>query len=93
MLMIPSFGCASSLRLASRLHFKALPRRLVGKSARLVDIDEGLAADLIVMLVDHDEFRQIPADRVAGKALVDTRGVWTQAKSLDRPLRASPAKR
>jgi UDP-N-acetyl-D-mannosaminuronic acid dehydrogenase len=43
-----------------------------------IGIEEGLAADMIVMLVDHRQFREIPAERVAGKVLVDTRGVWSR---------------
>src|SRR5690606_10053098 len=39
---------------------------------KLVGIDDGLAADMIVMLVDHNRFKEIPASRVAGKVLVDT---------------------
>ena len=43
---------------------------------QLVDIEAGLASDLVVMLVDHKPFRAIPATRVAGRAVIDTRGVW-----------------
>ena len=38
--------------------------------------DVALDADLIVMLVDHNEFRDIPACRTTGKMMIDTRGVW-----------------
>jgi UDP-N-acetyl-D-mannosaminuronic acid dehydrogenase len=41
-----------------------------------IGIEEGLDADMVVMLVDHRQFKEIPASRVEGKVLVDTRGVW-----------------
>jgi UDP-N-acetyl-D-mannosaminuronic acid dehydrogenase len=43
---------------------------------RKVDGDEGLEADGVVMLVDHKQFYEIPASRLAGKVVIDTRGVW-----------------
>ncbi|MGV0111679.1 UDP-N-acetyl-D-mannosamine dehydrogenase [Arthrobacter sp. CP30] len=36
------------------------------------------AAGVVVLLVDHDRFRDIPAESLAGKTLVDTRGFWTR---------------
>ena len=57
----------------------ALPKGLAGfPDVPKVEIEEGLAADMIVMLVDHRQFKEIPASRVAGKVLVDTRGVWSR---------------
>lgn len=56
-----------------------MPKHLAGFSdVKKIDVDEGLAADMIVMLVDHGQFKDIPASRVAGKVLVDTRGVWSR---------------
>lgn len=43
---------------------------------RNVDGDEGLEAAGVVMLVDHKQFYEIPASRLAGKVVIDTRGVW-----------------
>lgn len=43
---------------------------------RKVDVEEGLDADVIVMLVAHNQFLEIPPSRLAGKVVVDTRGVW-----------------
>ncbi|MCC9145764.1 MULTISPECIES: UDP-N-acetyl-D-mannosamine dehydrogenase [unclassified Arthrobacter] len=34
------------------------------------------AADVVVLLVDHDAFREITPAQLAGKAIVDTRGFW-----------------
>jgi UDP-N-acetyl-D-mannosaminuronic acid dehydrogenase len=49
-----------------------LPERLSG--VKLAELDEASdAADIHVMLVDHDEFR----DRAPPQGeLIDTRGVW-----------------
>ncbi len=60
-------------------HVQGMPKHLAGfPDVKKIDIEEGLAADMIVMLVDHRQFREIPASRVAGKVLVDTRGVWSR---------------
>lgn len=43
----------------------------------LMSLDEALArADVVVLLVDHDEFKAIDKSRIESKALVDTRGVF-----------------
>jgi UDP-N-acetyl-D-mannosaminuronic acid dehydrogenase len=60
-------------------HVDKLPPELEGKPVSLVDVETALGADLIVMLVNHAPFRAIPAGRITGKLLVDTRGVWTRA--------------
>ncbi|MBB3192211.1 UDP-N-acetyl-D-mannosamine dehydrogenase [Halomonas cerina] len=45
--------------------------------ARLVDEMAALeAADVVVLLVDHKPFKQIPLDQVTADYLVDSRGVW-----------------
>lgn len=33
-------------------------------------------ADVIVLLVDHDEFKAVPATALAGKQIIDTKGLW-----------------
>ncbi|MFT4925331.1 MAG: UDP-N-acetyl-D-mannosaminuronic acid dehydrogenase [Phenylobacterium sp.] len=43
----------------------------------LVDLPSALAmADVVVLLVDHNEFKRIEATALTGKQLVDTRGVF-----------------
>ncbi len=61
-------------------HITTLPSKLkeAGR-VRLVDAENALACDLILMLVDHEEFFSIPATRLAGKIVIDTRGVWRSA--------------
>ncbi|AGS35380.1 UDP-N-acetyl-D-mannosaminuronic acid dehydrogenase [Corynebacterium maris DSM 45190] len=33
-------------------------------------------ADVVVLLVDHDEFKLIPATALKGKEIIDTKGLW-----------------
>jgi UDP-N-acetyl-D-mannosaminuronic acid dehydrogenase len=72
---------ALKARLPGRLmvvepNIEALPASLEG--ARLVSIDTALAeADIVVLLVDHRAFKKVGVERLAGRHLVDTRGVWT----------------
>lgn len=40
-------------------------------------LDEALAsADVLVMLVDHKEFKAMSGDSVSQQFIVDTKGVW-----------------
>lgn len=53
-----------------------LPGKLVGH-CELTSADVALAqADVLVMLVDHKEFKAVPADKVHQPWIVDTKGVW-----------------
>ncbi|HWJ86195.1 MAG TPA: UDP-N-acetyl-D-mannosamine dehydrogenase, partial [Cellulomonas sp.] len=56
----------------------ALPRELHGRpNIRLQAANEALdEADIVVLLVDHDQFRSISRSRLEGKVVYDTRGVW-----------------
>lgn len=43
----------------------------------LYDLSEVLMeADILVVLVDHDEFRGVDRELLKGKVLIDTRGIW-----------------
>ena len=54
-----------------------LPAAFDGTGARLVDLDAALArCPVMVVLVDHDLFRSVPAEERAGKVVLDTRGIW-----------------
>ncbi len=59
-------------------HIETLPASLTGiDNAKLVGLDAGLAeASSIVVLVDHDQFKAVPATALAGKDVIDTRGLW-----------------
>lgn len=57
-------------------HVKSLPQKLNGL-ATLVSLEQALAeADVLVMLVDHQAFRDIDSTAIAQPWRVDTRGVW-----------------
>ena len=34
------------------------------------------ASDVIVLLTDHRQFRELPGELLAGRVVVDTRGIW-----------------
>jgi UDP-N-acetyl-D-mannosaminuronic acid dehydrogenase len=59
-------------------HVTALPGELAGMpGVRLVALDEALGkAEILVLLTDHRAFREISAERLAAKVLIDTRGAW-----------------
>lgn len=62
-------------------HIDELPSTLQGRVQRC-SVAEGIAAaDILVMLVDHDAFRRVPAEDRAGKFCIDTRGIWTSASN------------
>jgi UDP-N-acetyl-D-mannosaminuronic acid dehydrogenase len=50
---------------------------------------------MILMLVDHREFRAIPQSAIAGKVVIDTRGLWAKsnqraaAETVSQPRRAA----
>ncbi len=58
-----------------------LPREFDGTHAELIDIDTALeASDVLIVLVDHDQFKAVPLAERARHAVYDTRGIW-----LDQP--------
>jgi len=43
-----------------------------------VDVEKALdSADIVVGLVDHDEFKNIPSSKLKDKNVIDVRGIWT----------------
>lgn len=53
-----------------------LPKKLTGLCT-LAQLDEALAtADVLVMLVDHSQFKVINGDNVHQQYVVDAKGVW-----------------
>ncbi|WP_010523538.1 UDP-N-acetyl-D-mannosamine dehydrogenase [Nesterenkonia sp. F] len=81
-----------SLRIAERLVERApeatiravepnveeLPASLAAAAnVTLTPVEEALdAADIVVLLVDHRQFTEIPAERLGEATVIDTRGVW-----------------
>ena len=56
----------------------SLPRELDGlPNVRLVRASDAVeASDIVVLLVDHDQFRRMNRSLLAGKVIYDTRGAW-----------------
>ena len=65
-------------------HVSELPNALQRTdNIRLVSLDDAIDnSDVIVGLVDHDLFKSIAAARLAGKTIIDTRGIWPSLKSI-----------
>ena len=55
-----------------------MPKRLAGfMNVGFSALDEALdVADLVLLLVDHKEFASINQARLAGKKVIDTKGIW-----------------
>lgn len=57
-------------------HARELPASLAGTGARLIELDEALDnAEIVVLLVDHKAFASLSIERLAGKLVLDTRGM------------------
>ena len=58
-------------------HIHSLPKALAGENVWLVDLETAvIKADIIVLLVDHREFREIDREVLKEKVIIDTRGFW-----------------
>ena len=59
-------------------HVRRLPESLDGlERVTAVDLDRALeVADIVVLLVDHKPFKAVPPERLEGKIVIDTRGLW-----------------
>jgi len=59
-------------------HVHVLPEALADcANVRLEPACDAIAAaDIVVLLVDHDHFRSLSRSRLAGKVVYDTRGLW-----------------
>ncbi|MCG9707733.1 UDP-N-acetyl-D-mannosamine dehydrogenase [Pseudoalteromonas sp. Isolate3] len=54
-----------------------LPEALAALGVKLVSIEEALErSNTLAVLVDHKEFKDIPAEQVARKVVVDSRGIF-----------------
>ncbi|WP_239100129.1 UDP-N-acetyl-D-mannosamine dehydrogenase [Phycicoccus sp. CSK15P-2] len=64
--------------LAVEPNIDTLPDALADRSnVSLTPVDDALEkADVVVLLVDHKEFKNVPRERLMEKVLIDTRGVW-----------------
>lgn len=64
--------------LAVEPHISALPPRLADlPNVQLTDRDAALdQADIVLLLVDHDAFKDVAATALTGKQVIDTKGLW-----------------
>ena len=53
-----------------------LPPALKDSDVSLVDLDSALKADVIVLLVDHREFKDNAPKLSSEQVIIDTRGIW-----------------
>ena len=69
--------------LAVEPNVEELPKVLAGRGVTLVDLPQAMEeADVVLMLVDHREFREIPQEALAGKQVIDTKGVWRKPRNV-----------
>jgi UDP-N-acetyl-D-mannosaminuronic acid dehydrogenase len=60
-------------------YLEKLPDDLAKAGARKIELEQALSeAGILILLVDHDSFRRIPAEQRSGAAFYDTRGIWRQ---------------
>lgn len=59
-------------------NIQTLPSSLAGyQNVELADTDQAIAAaNVIVLLVDHSEFKNVTAAQLKGKVVIDTKGLW-----------------
>lgn len=58
-------------------YIESLPKNLQASGVQLMDRDEALErADVLVMLVDHAQFKEIKPELRANQQLVDAKGIW-----------------
>ena len=62
--------------LAVEPNIRELPQRLADKEIKLVSTGEALEkANIVVILVDHKDFKKLPKDTFNKKIVIDTRGI------------------
>jgi UDP-N-acetyl-D-mannosaminuronic acid dehydrogenase len=72
--MIAEWHKGETLVVEPNIH--ELPAKLAGHCT-LTALDNALAtADVLVLLVDHNEFKAISGEAVHQQYVVDTKGVW-----------------
>lgn len=59
-------------------NIKDMPPGFDIKVAKLVDLEEALTeVDVVVLLVDHTQFKEMNLGLLSGKQVIDTRGIWS----------------
>ena len=55
-----------------------IPNGFDGNNINLIDLEMAImSSDIIVLLVDHTSFKFMDLDLLAGKQVIDTRGIWS----------------
>ncbi|WP_413570361.1 UDP-N-acetyl-D-mannosamine dehydrogenase [Bdellovibrio sp. HCB117] len=63
--------------LAVEPYVESLPKKLIDSGVQLTDVEAAIQkADILVLLVDHDQFKKVDKKKFEGKAVIDTRGIW-----------------
>lgn len=57
-------------------NIKVLPKKLEDKGVQLISLEDGLKSDVLVMLVEHKEFKSAKVIKSDNQRIVDTRGIW-----------------
>jgi UDP-N-acetyl-D-mannosaminuronic acid dehydrogenase len=72
-------------------HIDALPRALAEAGAELIELDEALrSCGLLLLLVDHDDFKLVAESERNSAIVYDTRGIWRQSAENGRPPASAP---
>jgi UDP-N-acetyl-D-mannosaminuronic acid dehydrogenase len=67
----------------------SLPAAFDGTGAQLIDVDHAIeTCPIMIVLVDHDVFRSVPVEERRDKAVLDTRGIWSDQPAA--PLATAP---
>lgn len=63
--------------LAVEPNIESLPAALALPGVELCAIEEAFGrADVLLLLVDHKQFKTVPSSTLEGRQVVDTRGIW-----------------
>lgn len=58
-------------------HVTELPKKLIGAGVLFTDVKEAIAtADIVLLLVNHQVFKDIGIGSLVHKVVIDTRGLW-----------------
>ncbi|KAB0489599.1 UDP-N-acetyl-D-mannosamine dehydrogenase [Pseudomonas psychrophila] len=67
--------------LAIEPNIEQLPEKLNGK-LQLKTVEQGIAeADILVLLVDHSQFKTLSQETISSIKTIDTRGIWGSSKN------------
>jgi len=62
-------------------YVEELPKTLTQHGVKQIDLNDALAnSGILIVLVDHEEFRRVSSEQRDGAVIYDTRGIWRQAQ-------------